>query len=75
MYMFIGREKERETLITRSESLNERNIEKRYVLFSRSGFSDCLRDYLEEHSKPIVDLVDMDTMKKLAGSRWNHGEQ
>lgn len=64
----VGR-KELETLIMRSESLNERSIEKRYVLFSRSGFSDSLRDYLDEHSKPVVDLVDMDTMERWAESR------
>lgn len=58
-----------ESTIMRSESLNEHSIEKRYVLFSRSGFSDSLRDYLDEHPKPVVDLVDMDIMEEWAESR------
>lgn len=63
----VGR-KELDTLIARGDSLKERAVEKRYVLFSRSGFSDSFRDYIDEHPELRVDLVDMETMGMWAES-------
>ena len=63
----VGR-KELDTLLARGDSLKERAVEKRYVLFSRSGFSDSFRDYIDEHPELRVDLVDMETMGMWAES-------
>ena len=37
-------------------------------MFSRSGFTDSLRDYLEEHEELDVKLVSMDDIREWAES-------
>lgn len=68
----VGR-KELDTLIARGDSLKEKAVEKRYVLFSRSGFSDSFRDYIGELTEPTVDLIDMEMMEEWANSPKNDG--
>lgn len=60
--------RELERLIQRGEVIREWPSNRRYIMFSRSGFTDSLRDYLEEHGDIDVKLVSMDDIKEWAES-------
>ncbi len=52
--------RELEELVARGESVRKGGHNKRYILFSRSGFTEELEEYLEEHPGIRADLVTMD---------------
>ena len=60
--------RELERLIQCGEVIREWPSNRRYIMFSRSGFTDSLRDYLEEHGDIDVKLVSMDDIKEWAES-------
>lgn len=61
----VGRN-EVDLLKERADVIREWPANRRYVIFSRSGFSDHLRNHLEDCPDPDLKLVTMDDMEKWA---------
>lgn len=55
-----------EELIRRGESVRKDDRNKRYVIFSRSGFADSLVRYAEDFRDGRLELVDLETFGKWA---------
>lgn len=60
--------RELEELVHRGESVRKGKQNKRYMIFSRSGFTQELREYVEDHSEMRITLVGMDEI-----GRWADG--
>ena len=60
--------RELEELVNRGMSVRKGHQNKRYILFSRSGFTDDLIEYLEDHPGLRAKLVGMDDIRKWAES-------
>ncbi len=61
----VGRN-EVDLLKERADVIRERPADRRYIIFSRSGFSDYLRSRLEDYPDPDLKLVTMDDLEKWA---------
>ncbi len=63
----VGR-KEVDLLKGRADVIREWPANRRFIIFSRSGFSDYLRSHLEEEPDPELKLVTIDDMERWAES-------
>lgn len=63
----VGRN-EIDTLKARSDVIREWPGNRRYIVFSRSGFSDYLKEHLEDEPDPSLKIVGMDELRKWAES-------
>ena len=63
----VGRN-EVDTLKARADVIREWPGNRRFIVFSRSGFSDYLKEHLEDEPDPSLRIVDMDDMREWAES-------
>ena len=63
----VGRN-EVDTLKARADVIREWPGNRRFIVFSRSGFSDYLKEHLEDEPDPGLRIVDMDDMREWAES-------